>query len=454
MRSLGKPCKAPPSRGLADSLTNTIMAFFLRPRGVTTGCCDCSQVVGCECGGVPCQTFCRSKADNAELCGYEEFGTPSNPPKKYRKKSWAGTMYSAEWGAAGCPDSDGVPVSYTGSFSGGPDFWGDASGSMSAEPVEIDLANNRVKYRITDKSFTPNSTATGWGNMTGIHLVAGPDDGGVAEGGVSIGDEFWVSRAVAKNPWTFFIQGVWSLAGAIGHVDTYAEIDVSKVIDVSYRDEWAIANEFANTPGCAPVETDASKRYAKEFSEFRLMSGGNEEDWIGFAQDLDEAYGALVQQTVNSGVQRTTTGKDDCQGSAAPYLRAKGTVTETLSIEDTEEDAIQRSAVGLEWNELGSCAVHTTYITPRGTILGPYGFGFRIAQVRALLTNLTSGNVYTVTFRIWRRPFDSTSPFAFYAEHTVSFSATAASMYTEWQDVPVERGYETRVMSCKCVSNS
>lgn len=430
------------------------MVLYLKPRGVTTGCCDCSQHVGCECGGVPCQTVCRSKADNAELCGYEEFGAPSDPPKKYRRKVWTGTMHSAEWSAAGCPDSEGNPVGYSGSFSGGGDFWGDASGSMSAEPVEIDLANNRVKYRVTAKSFTNASDATGWGNMTNIQLAAAPADSSGSVTALNIGDEFWVSRASAKNPWKFFIQGIWSLAGGIGHPSTEVFIDVSKVVDRSVRDEWAISNEFANEPGCAPVETDTSTRFAKELAEFRLMSGGDEEDWIGFAQDLDEAYGSLVEQTITNKTERVTSGEDDCQGSSAPYQRANGSVKENLSIEDTEEDAIARSAAGLEWNETGSCAMHTTYITPRGTILGPYGFGYRVAQVRALLTGLTIGNTYTVTFKIWRRAFDTTSPYAFYAELTVTFEAVAATSYTEWQDVPVERGYETRVMSCSCISNS
>ncbi len=432
------------------------MAFYAKRAGITGGsCCDCSQYIGCDCGGASCAVECRSKADNAALCGYEEFGTPSVPAKKFRKKTIAGTMYSGEWSAAGCPNSNGDPVAYSGSFSGGVGFWGDASGSMSAEPVEIDLPNNRVKYRVTAKSFTPNSSFTGWGNMTNIQLAAGPNDGGPSQVAVNVGNEFWVSRGAAQNPWNFFIQGIWSLAGGIGHLDTDLEIDVSKVIDRSVRDEWNITNEFANEPGCAPTETDTSARYAKEFAEFRLNSGGDEESWAGFGGTPLEGYGALAEVTEETSTTRKTSGKGDCQGASAPYQKAEGDVTETLETEDTEEDAYNRSAAGLEWSTVGPCSNHTTYITERGEILGPYGFGYRIAQVRAICGNLVIGQTYTVTIRIWRRAFDSSSPWAAFAELTLVLSSVVATtVTTEWQDVPIERGYETRAMSCSCIVNA
>lgn len=435
------------------------MAYYLKPRGVSTGCCECSQHNNCECGGAACGIQCRSKADNAELCGYAEFGTPSVPPRKFRKKRILGTIYSAQWSVAGCPDGASDPVTYSKAIV--PEgFWGDAAGSATAEPVEIDVANNRVKYRLTARSFTPNSTATGWGNMDSIRVVAAPNDGGASETAESVGDEFWLSRSATKNPWRFFIQGHWSLAGWVGNTGSGGsidasedEIDVSKVVDESIRDEWDITNEFANAPGCTPSESDLSKRYAKQFGEYQLASGGDEEEWSGFAGDPADAYGALAELTEETQTIRTTSGKGDCQGGG-PYLKAEGDVTEQLTLEDTEEDAYNRSASALTWNTTGPCKDHTTYITERGDILGPYGFGFRIAQVRAALANLTNGTSYTVTFRIWRRAFNSTSPYAPYLEMTVEFVASATTGYTEWQEVPVERGYETRVMSCKCVANS
>lgn len=425
------------------------MAYYLKPRGVSTGCCECSQHVGCECGGQTCAIECRSKADNAELCGYEEFGTPSSPAKKFRKKTISGTMYSGQWSIAGCPDATGA-VAYNGSFTGGPDFWGDSSGSGAIEPIEIDAVNNRVKYRCTSLSFTPPSGLTTWGNLTALKIIATPVAGGAVEF-TTVGQEEWLSRGAGANPHTVILAGNWTLAGYIGHTDTDEAIDVAQAIDRSVRDVWNITNEFANEPGCAPTETDLSVRYAKAYGEYPLNTGGDEEGWAGFAGTPLEGYGALAEITEQTSTARRTSGKADCQG-AGPYQKAEEHIDEVLSVEDTEEDAYNRSAAGLEWNTTGPCKDHTTYITERGEVLGPYGFAYRIAQVRALSSNLTIGASYTVTFRIWRRAFDSTTPYAPYVELTASLdNVSATSGYTEWLDVPVERGYETRVMSCVCV---
>lgn len=426
------------------------MAYYLKPRGVSTGCCECSQHVGCECGGQSCAIECRSKADNAELCGYEEFGTPSSPAKKYRKKTISGIMYSGEWSLAGCPDATGA-VSYNGSFTGGPGFWADSAGAGSIEPIEIDAVNNRVKYRCTSLSFTPPSSLTGWGNLTAVYVAATPAVGSPVVF-TTVGQEEWLSRAGGANPHTVYLIGVWSLAGGIGHTDTDELIDVAQAIDRSVRDEWNITNEFANEPGCATTETDLSARYAKDYGAFPLTSGGDEEGWAGFGGTPLEGYGALAEITEQTSTTKKTGGKEDCQGGSAPFHKAKGEVVETLSVEDTEQDAYNRAAAGLEWSTTGHCRNHTTYITERGEILGPYGFGFRIAQVRAFCGNLTIGASYNVTIRVWRRAFDSTSPYAPYVELTVVLdNVPATSVYTEWQDVPIEKGYETRAMSCICV---
>lgn len=426
------------------------MAYYLKPAGISGGCCDCSQHVGCDCGGASCQINCRSKAENAELCGYPEFGTPSDPPKKYRKKVWAGTMFTGSWSVPGCPGGSGEPVAYNGAITA-TGAWGDASGSISASPVEIDAIGNRVKYRITAKTFTPNSTPTIWGTATDIRLSVGSHDGLDSSGGLNIGDEFWLSRSGVKNPWTFFIQANWTLNSWTGNDGSYANLDVSKAVDRSVRDVWDITNEFANEPGCATTENDLSNRHAKAFGAYKLTAGGDEESWAGFGGTPLEGYGALAEVTEQTNTTRKTSGKGDCQGGG-PYQKAEGDVTETLSLEDSEEDAMARASAALEWNAVGPCSSHTTYITGRGEVLGPYGFGYRKAQVRAQLSGLVVGHNYTVTFRVWRRVFDAGSAYAAFQLISININATAASMFTEWQDVPVQHGYETRVMSCSCIA--
>lgn len=48
---------------------------------------------GC-CGSGGFQYQCRSREGTATLCGYPEYTTPSTPPKKYRQKTFGGSLFA------------------------------------------------------------------------------------------------------------------------------------------------------------------------------------------------------------------------------------------------------------------------------------------------------------------------------------------------------------------------
>lgn len=77
--------------------------------------CSCKIVLPTECrhsGGalsVSATFLCSTRNGTAELCGYDEFTSPSSPPKRYRRKTFSGTFTSSFYpsgacsgGAAGC----------------------------------------------------------------------------------------------------------------------------------------------------------------------------------------------------------------------------------------------------------------------------------------------------------------------------------------------------------------
>lgn len=423
------------------------MVLYIKPAAINGQCCACNQYSNCGCGGVASTLQCRSKADNATLCGWEEFTTPSVPPRKFLTKTISGTMHLGSWSVTGCPDGAGDHVSYSGGWSPGTDFWGDSSGSMAALPIEIDVSGNRVKYELTGKSWSRSTVSTPWGTAADpfcpydLQLIAVPVGGGSAQVLSNIGDTVWLSRASA---WTFSIQGFWPIGGWFGHTETELEIDVANVVDLSTRDVWDKEQTF--DPYDCNLETidttDTSSRHTKAFSSFPLASGGDEVTWPG--GEPHTAYGALTETTVEA-TERVTAGKEDCQGSG-PYAKAEGEVREPLTNEDTEEDAIERETTGMSWSAEGLCQNHTSYRTQRGA--GEFSVAFRNGQTRAILYGLTVDHQYSVRFRIWRRTFDAESPYAYYADLVVTITATAIEQNTEWYDIPNNAGYETRSMSC------
>lgn len=57
-------------------------------QGTTATSCEC-------CAALPCvvvSLLCRSRGGTATLCGYDEYTSPSTPPKKYRTRTLSGSL--------------------------------------------------------------------------------------------------------------------------------------------------------------------------------------------------------------------------------------------------------------------------------------------------------------------------------------------------------------------------
>ncbi|MBK8856136.1 MAG: RHS repeat-associated core domain-containing protein [Opitutaceae bacterium] len=282
----------------------------------------------------------RSRAGTATLVGFAEYNNPATPPKKYRRQVTAGTMHLGQWSVAGCPDAS-EPVGYQAAFPPSEIFWANSTGSVALEPVAIDAATNQVKYRLTGLSFANHTTATPWGDLWALRVAATPADGSQSVIFSYVGQEFWLSRTAARNPYNFIVHGYWNLAGWVGHVETQRFVNVRSAVDKSIRDEW---DEIIDYPrqGGDPVTTTQNQRHVG-IGTFPLTSGGTPETWPGMAATA--AYGDLAAVTPLSATEQRIAGKAECMGAAPLFQRAEGAVTQTLNEEDTEEDALARAAV-------------------------------------------------------------------------------------------------------------
>lgn len=134
-----------------------------------------------------------------------------------------------------------------------------------------------------------------------------------------------------------------------------------------------------------------------------------------------------------------------CQTSGRG-LNVTGTWTNSLSDEDTEDDAIGRAINAItDWSDcsLGGSA----FITDRsGT--GDFTFGFRKVQVKAGWT-AEIGKTYNVRINFARRLLGSSGPYLDLGMPFESMvSADSTSETTDWVDVPNEAGWETVASSC------
>lgn len=282
-----------------------------------------------------------SRAGTATLIGFTEYAVTTEPPRKFRRQVTTGTLYTGQWSVAGCPGVN-QPMSYHASFPPSEPAWANSSGSASLEPVEVDAANNRVKYRLTGLAFANHTQSSPWGNLWAIRVVAAPADGSPAVIWTSRGQEDWLSRAASRSPYQVFVQGYWSLAGWIGHTETTQSLNVRGAIDRSVRDEWDEAVEYTLPTG-AIERTGTNARFAG-IASFPLTSGGTPAAWPE-GMDPAAAYGSLVTVTTPSTTARRIEGRGECLGAAPRFERAEGMVMQELSLEDTEDDAMARAEV-------------------------------------------------------------------------------------------------------------
>lgn len=205
--------------------------------------------------------------------------------------------------------------------------------------------------------------------------------------------------------------------------ETYAKTVYLDTSDLSHvADSWAYSGEYA-LPSCVLVPTDGSTRYVNG-----VPSGMP--DVADYAGLDNVAVDATSQVFVGTG-SCVQTG-----GSSSSLLT--GTMTDTLSEEDTIGDAIARALGSMGWS--GSGCVSSI----QNRNLGEACFGVTKARVQAIFRKLTIGQNYTGTIVFVGRVAGSADPWGPYGQQVISFTATATEETTAWVDVPLVNGMEIK----------
>ena len=216
--------------------------------------------------------------------------------------------------------------------------------------------------------------------------------------------------------------------------DTYVTNCVILLAD-STVDTWALDGQY-NAATCALVATDTSTRVTDGLAD---PAGVSESDYA------IAAGGVTIAWTATS---RILTGAVLCVyaprslGDPFPWVQCTGTVTETLSDEDTETDAMNR----LFTPQVYSGASVTSVMQPR--VAGQQCFLATKAQVRAVFNQVTPGESYNGEIYFMTRAAGTADDWTDYGTQTVSFTAVGPVETSPWVDVPLISGMGVIAASC------
>lgn len=158
--------------------------------------------------------------------------------------------------------------------------------------------------------------------------------------------------------------------------------------------------------------------------------------------------GTALNKTENQTTRFQTSDFSCVEGGIlhAPYPERVTTCSsyDELTNEDTEADAIARANALLGWD---SPAKTVALNETRGA--GDFSASYVYVEWRAEVTGLMATYVYSAKARYGRRAYGTSDPFDFFAEGSVSFTATGGTEYTPWEAIPNESGYETNILSAR-----
>ena len=421
------------------------------------GCCECNEVSGCTCTGANCGLECRTQTSDLlalpSLCGFDPFIADTAQPRKYRRKKITGTLYICTFTNANCVapayprNYYGAGSEYVGGFPYGPVV---TEGSVTVIGETPTLLRYKVKV---SASYGGDPTVYGRMQVGGAFY----DDGATLTISKAFGFPAYCKPCAKIGAFT---EGGSSVAGFIGNEASG-----------SYRDRWDIVGDY-------DAATCGGPSVANNFARFTTMTCGATS---GGAPDTSPVatiggpagarngspggpalYPPSLYRLTVTPTTRTTEG-DGCKNNPVSGSQTMtGNVSEQLTNEDTEADAIARArdqyGNPLVWSGAAPCTDSTTaFITPRSA--GVYQFAFRSAQTRIKLNSVLPGRTYAVTVRFFRRAVGSGLPFKFYAKS--EFSITTANPLPTgvgvdqylgtWLDVPNEGGWETKPGNCSAI---
>jgi hypothetical protein len=140
-------------------------------------------------------------------------------------------------------------------------------------------------------------------------------------------------------------------------------------------------------------------------------------------------------------------------GSSLPFFShdaSGGTLTETLSAEDTESDAIDRMRTVNDWSSYAVCrdSTHTSDYCCTASWQARSGlvfdFIYNEAKYRLTKTGLPPATTMTLTLEFWRKPYGADpSEYVLFSTDTQSAATASDGSIVIDGDMPIERGYDT-----------
>lgn len=306
----------------------------------------------------PTSVVFGSRQGSATLIGFSEFTTPSNPPRKFRRMVTEGTLFRGTWDldASSSCDYPSVPFSWeVGETDDRPNGYpyGPITWSASLTPVSTDAAG-RILYRARTQV-----------SDSGLWIRIRVDLGNSAEVLFYNGEEKYIDPFSHTPPFNGVAECPGVSAWGSG-LNNGSKLFVPKSFSQT-QDVWNREQEYSGTDPSGStwvVNTDASVRYSGR--SFTL----GDPQWLtpgGLPNSSD--YAGLIDEVL-SPTSRRRTGSNTCvTGPDAHRRRMSGASVETLSVEDTEDDAQRRAAA-----ESGTSSV--AYRTSRGS-----GFTFSFSEV-------------------------------------------------------------------------
>jgi len=271
-----------------------------------------------------------SRELTAGMIGFDEYVNPSTPPKRYRKRTVAGNMSVTEYVQSAVCEMDSCATEAHISFTNGSTVYGGGPFSGTVHLTVLSETPTDVTFLVSGLSVKEGATEVGcWLNMSG--QIRG--NGGAVT--FPRGTMFQVQIEIPYVYWTGVGPAVCVRAGA-----TPASVDAWDIEEV-YDKKTAVLSQvrhstqrlYAGTvqspiPGGNPV---ASGRPDLLYSP-RISS------YVG---PLQPTYTAATVTRV----ERKTTGLQCVPGIqfGPSSMSAHGEVSESLSAEDTEEDAEERA---------------------------------------------------------------------------------------------------------------
>lgn len=400
-------------------------------------CCSCADQSGCDCISNNCSLSCRTRAGTASLCGYDEFGTPSTPPKKYRERrvTTVTPFTICQFGGSNSCTPPTCPSDYSDDYT-----------APNGVHMIGTLVNNGPGTAPNSTNYTAHCSATYLGSPVSCTIQLSFSNCA----GVTFHD------GETKDVGNSCVNGLASMLVPIGIGGTGSPTKciVIGVFGVQVTgDTWDFTGIYSRDTSGGGCSSDCV--LAQTNNSLRQTLSGNTCDPTGGAggplpyTDPATAYGSGITQTVIDGAEQDSKG-NGCVTAGPPSIAYTGTVKEVLTKEDTDQDAIDRAMICTSWGSPEDCtpeAGGTAFITPRTTGVT---FGFRECQVRGVAATIV-GHTYQMTIGIYNRVYGTSGPFVSAGSIVITFTASDTISTTPWQLIPNTEGFETRAVSCNVI---